>query len=67
MLLSSCTTVDLVEKLSDDGAEYCRLPVMATAVAAFGRVLEGTHLAAVRALRATAPAVDRIASIVSVL
>ena len=65
MLLSSCTTVDRVEKLSE-GAAYCRLEVRVTAVTAFGRLraeLEGTRLAAVTALLAIAPAVERRASI----
>lgn len=65
MLLSNCTTVDLVE-MFPGGAEYCRLLVRATAVAAFGRVradVDGSRLAAVQALLATAPAVVRRDSI----
>lgn len=65
MLLSNWTTVDRVEKLSE-GAAYCLLEVSVTAVTAFGRVraeLEWTRLTAVVALLATAPAVDRRASI----
>lgn len=64
-MLSNCTTVDRVAKLSE-GAVYCLLEERVTAVTAFGRVraeLEGTRLAAVTALLPTAPAVERRASI----
>jgi len=64
MLLNSCTTVDRVEKLSEEGAEYPRLLVNATAVAAFGRVrAEGRRIAARPVLLATAPVVERRANI----
>lgn len=67
MLLSNCTTVDRVDKLLE-GAEYSLLFVRATAAVAFGRVRaapKGRRLAAVRAFLATAPAVDRIDSILN--
>ena len=65
MLLSSCTTVDRVEKLSE-GAAYCLLELRVTAVTAFGTVraeLAETRAADDAALLATAPAEERIASI----
>ena len=61
--------MDRVEKLFE-GAVYSRLAVRAMAVAAFGRVravAEGRRLVAVRALLATAPAVERRASILRVV
>ncbi len=69
MLLSNCTTVDRVERLLD-GAEYSRLLVRTTATVALGMVraeVEGRRLATVRALLATAPAVERIASILKIV
>ena len=62
MLLSNWTTVERVEKLSD-GAVYCRLEERVTAVAAFGRVRAELRAAVVTVFLATAPAVDRKASI----
>lgn len=65
MLLSNCTTVDRVDRLLE-GAEYSLLLVRATAAVAFGKVraaLKGRRLAAVRALLATAPAVERMDNI----
>ena len=64
-MLSSWTTVDRVEKLSE-GAAYCRLEARVTAVTAFGRVraeLAETWLADVTALLAIAPAEERRVSI----
>jgi hypothetical protein len=69
MLLSNCTTVDRVEKLSDDGAEYSRLWERAAGVAALGRVravLIDSRIAVVQALLATTLAVERRDSISSV-
>jgi len=66
MLLSSCTTVERVEKLSEEGAEYSRRDVSVREAAALGNVraeFVGRRLAAVRALLATAPVVERSASI----
>ena len=65
-MLSNCTTVDLVEKFAE-GAEYSRLPVRATAVAAFGTVRAHAEGSREAALLATALAEDRRASIVSVI
>tara|TARA_R110002060_G_scaffold43516_5_gene54936 strand:+ start:657 stop:1001 length:345 start_codon:yes stop_codon:yes gene_type:complete len=65
MLLSNCTTVERVDRLLE-GAEYSLLLVRATAAVAFGKVraaLKGRRLAAVRALLATAPAVERMDNI----
>lgn len=63
MLLNSWTTVDRVEKLSEEFA-YSRLDLRDKATEAFGKALiEGTRPVIVRALLATAPAVDRTASI----
>merc|ERR1711939_1032140 len=56
MLLSNCTTVERVDRLLEG----------ATAAVAFGKVraaLKGRRLAAVRALLATAPAVERMDNI----
>ncbi len=56
--------------MADAEAAYSRLVERATAVAAFGSVrakVDGTRLAAVRALLATALAVERRASISEVL
>jgi hypothetical protein len=69
ILLRSCTTVDRVERLSVEGAEYPRLDVRAKDTAAFGIVrtaVDGALPAIVRALLAAAPAVDRRASIMRV-
>jgi hypothetical protein len=66
MLLSSCTTVDRVEKLSEAGDAYSLRDVRATAVADLVRFRaedEGSRLAAVRALLTTVPAAERTESI----
>jgi hypothetical protein len=66
MLLSNCTTVERVEKLSEEGAEYSRICERATAVAALGRdrtEVGERRLVTIRALLAAAPVVHRRASI----
>lgn len=69
MLLSNCTTVDLVEIFPAEAA-YSRLLLRATAAAALGKfraVVEGSRMAIVRAPLATTPAEDRRANIVSMV
>jgi hypothetical protein len=69
-LLKSCTTVDRVEKLFEEGEAYSRRVVRATEAAALGKVqAEATmrRLEAMRVLLATAPAVDRRASILKIV
>jgi hypothetical protein len=70
ILLKSCTTVDRVEKLFEEGEAYSRRVVRATEAAALGKVQAEAavrRLEAMHALLATAPAVDRRASILRIV